>query len=168
MTFSIYQASVPVYSRRLEALSAILDKASAYASERKIDPVVLIQARLYPDMLPLARQVQIACSHAVRGSARLSGAEPTSLDDKTTSFDDLKALVAKTLGLLRSVDAMTMEGAEDRDITFPAGDRKLTLKGADYLLHFSMPHFYFHVTTAYAILRSNGLAIGKDDFIGEA
>ena len=168
MAFSIYQASVPVYSRRLEALSAILDKAAAYASERKIDPVVLIQARLYPDMLPLARQVQIACSHAVRGSARLSGAEPVSLDDKATSFDDLKALIAKTLERLRSVDAKTMEGMEDRDITFPAGDRKITLNGADYLLHFSMPNFYFHVTTAYDILRSNGLAIGKDDFMGEA
>jgi hypothetical protein len=168
MTLSIYQASVPVYSRRLEALSAILDKAAAYASERKIDPVVLIQARLYPDMLPLARQVQIACSHAVRGSARLSGAEPMSLDEKATSFDDLKALIAKTVEVVKSVDDKKMEGAEDRDITFPAGDRKITLKGADYLLHFSMPNFYFHVTTAYDILRSNGLAIGKDDFMGEA
>jgi hypothetical protein len=168
MTFSIYQASVPVYSRRLEALSGILDKAIAYASERKIDPAVLIQARLYPDMLPLARQVQIACSHAVRGSARLSGTEPMSLNDKATSFDDLKALIAETLELLRSVDAKSMVGMEDRDITFPAGDRKITLKGADYLLHFSMPNFYFHVTTAYDILRSNGLAIGKDDFMGEA
>jgi hypothetical protein len=168
MTFSIYQASVPVYSRRLEALSAILDKAAAYASKRKIDPAVLIQARLYPDMLPLARQVQIACSHAVRGSARLSGAEPTSLEDNANSIDELKALITKTLDLLKGVDAKKMEGMENRDITFPAGDRKLTLKGADYLLHFSMPNFYFHVTTAYDILRSNGLEIGKDDFMGEA
>ena len=168
MTFSIYQASVPVYSRRLEALSAILDKAAAYATERKIDSVVLLQARLYPDMLPLARQVQIACSHAVRGSARLSGAEPMSLDDKATSFDDLKALIAKTLEVVKSVDAKKMEGMEDRDVTFPAGDRKITLRGADYLLHFSMPNFYFHVTTGYDILRSNGLEIGKDDFMGEA
>ena len=167
MPFSIYQASVPVYSRRLAALSTILDKAAAYASQRKIDPAVLIQARLYPDMLPLARQVQIACGHAVRGSARLSGAEPTSLDEKATSFDDLKALISKTLALIKTVDAKKMEGMEDRDITFPAGDRKITLKGADYLLHFSMPNFYFHVTTAYDILRHNGLEIGKDDFMGE-
>jgi uncharacterized protein len=167
MTFSIYQASVPVYTRRLEALSKILDKASAYASQRKIDPAVLIQARLYPDMLPLARQVQIACGHAVRGSARLSGAEPTSLEDKANSFDDLKGLIAKTLEIVKSVDPKKMEGAEDRDVTFPAGDRKITLKGGDYLLNFSMPHFYFHVTTAYDILRSNGLEIGKDDFMGE-
>jgi len=168
MTFSIYQASVPVYIRRLEALSAILDRAAAYASERKIDPAALIQARLYPDMFPLARQVQIACSHAVRGAARLSGAEPASVEDKEASFDDLKGRVAKTLAFLKSVDAKKMDGMEDREITYPAGDRKVTLKGADYLLHFSMPNFYFHLTTAYDILRNNGLDIGKADFMGEA
>src|SRR3954453_15839729 len=97
MAFSIYQASVPVYPRRLEALSTILDKAAAYASQRKIEPAVLIQARLFPDMLPLARQGQIACSHALRGGARLSGAEPMTLDEKATAFDDLKAMIAKTL-----------------------------------------------------------------------
>jgi hypothetical protein len=168
MTFSIYQASVPVYTRRLEALSKILDKAAAYAAQRKIEPAVILQARLYPDMFPLARQVQIACSHAIRGSARLSGAEPMSLEDKAGSFDDLKALIAKTLASVKGVDAKKMDGAEDRDITFPAGDQKRTMKGADYLAHFSLPHFYFHVTTAYDILRSNGLEIGKDDFMGEA
>ena len=168
MTFSIYQASVPVYTRRLEALSAILDKAATYASQRKIDPAALIQARLYPDMLPLGRQVQIACSHAVRGAARLSGAEPASVEDKETSFDDLKARVAKTLAFLKDVDAKKMEGMEDREITYPVGDRKMTLKAGEYLLHFSMPNFYFHLTTAYDILRNNGLEIGKADFMGEA
>jgi uncharacterized protein len=168
MTFSIYQASVPVYTRRLEALSAILDKAATYASQRKIDPTTLIQARLYPDMFSLARQVQIACGHAMRGAARLSGAEPISLGDKADTFDDLKALIAKTLAFLKSVDAEKMEGMEDREITFPVGDSKKTLKGSDYLLHFSMPHFYFHVTTAYDILRHNGLEVGKADFMGEA
>jgi hypothetical protein len=168
MTFSIYQASVPVYIRRLEALSAILDKAAAYTSQRKIDPAVIIQARLFPDMLSLARQVQIACCHALRGSARLSGAEPMTLEDKASSFDDLKELIAKTLEFLKRVDAKKMEGMQDREITFPAGDRNMTLNGADYLLHFSMPNFYFHVTTAYDILRNNGLEIGKDDFMGDA
>ena len=168
MPFSIFEASVPVYTRRLEALSAILDKAVAYASQRKIDPAVLIQARLYPDMLPLARQVQISCSYALRGSARLSGAEPTSLEDRASSFDDLKALIAKTLEVLKGVDPKKMEGMEDREIPFPIGDGKMTLRGGDYLLHFSMPNFYFHVTTAYDILRHNGLEIGKDDFMGEA
>lgn len=168
MALSIYQGSVPVYSRQLKARAAILDKAAAHASQRKIDPTVLIQARLYPDMLPFARQVQIACSHAIRGSARLSEAEPMSLEDKANSFEDLKALIAKTLEFVKGVDARKMDGMEDRDITFPAGDRTMTLKGADYLLHFSMPNFYFHVTTAYDILRHNGLEIGKDDFMGKA
>ena len=168
MPFSIFEASVPVYTRRLEALSAILDKAAAYASQRKIDPAVLIQARLYPDMLPLARQVQISCDSALRGSARLSGAEPASLEDRASSFDDLKTLIAKTLEVLKGVDPKKMEGMEDREITFPIGDGKMTLRGGDYILHFSMPSFYFHVTTAYDILRHNGLEIGKDDFMGEA
>ena len=167
MPFSIYQASVPVYIRRLKALSTILDKAAAYAAQRKIDPAVLIQARLYPDMLPLARQVQIACSHAMRGAARLTRAEPTSVEDKATSFDDLKALIAKALEFLNGVDAKKMEGMDEIEVTFPVGDRTMTLKGGDYLLHFSMPHFYFHVTTAYDILRNNGLEIGKADFMGE-
>lgn len=129
---------------------------------------MLIQARLYPDMLPLGRQVQIACSHAIRGSARLSGADPMSLEDKASSFDDLKALIATTVEFVKGVDAQKMDGTEDREITFPVGDGKMTLKGGDYLLHFSMPNFYFHVTTAYDILRNNGLEIGKDDFMGRA
>jgi uncharacterized protein len=168
MTFSIYQASVPVYVRRLEALSAILDKAAAYAADRKIDPAVLIAARLYPDMLPLGRQVPIACGHAIRGAMRLAGLEPISLETKADSFDDLKAAIARTKELLGSIGPEKMEGAEDRDITFPVGDRKMTMKGTDYLLHFSMPNFYFHVTTAYDILRNNGLKIGKSDFMGDA
>ncbi len=168
MTFSIYDASVPVYTRRLKALAAILEKAAAYATQRKIEPAALIQARLYPDMLPLAVQVQISCSYALRGAARLSGSEPMPLDDKATSFDDLKALIAKTLEFLKSVDPKTVDGAEDRDITFPVGDRKQTMNGGDYLVHYSMPNFYFHVTTAYDILRNNGLEIGKSDFMGDA
>lgn len=168
MTFSIYDASVPVYTRRLKALAAILEKAAAYATQRKIEPATLIQARLYPDMLPLAVQVQISCSYALRGAARLTGAEPMNLDDKAASFDDLKVLIAKTLEFLKSVDARKMDGAQDRDITFPAGDRKQTMNGSDYLVHYSMPNFYFHVTTAYDILRNNGLEIGKSDFMGDA
>ena len=168
MPFSIYQASIPVYVRRLEALSVILDKATAYASHRKIDPAVLIAARLYPDMLPLGRQVQIACSHAIRGATRLAGMEPMSLENKADSFDDLKAVIAKIKEFLGRIEPEKIEGAEDRDITFPVGDRKVTMKGADYLFHFSMPNFYFHVITAYDILRSNGLEIGKADFMGDA
>ncbi len=168
MTLSIYQASVPVYVRRLGALSAILDKAAAYAADRKIDPAVLIAARLYPDMLPLGRQVSIACSHAIRGATRLAGLEPINLENKADSFDDLAAMIARTKELLGSIGPEKMEGAEDHDVTFPVGDRKVTMNGADYLLHFSMPNFYFHVTTAYDILRNNGLEIGKSDFMGGA
>ncbi len=168
MPFSIYQAAIPVYVRRLEALAAILDKAATYAADRKIDPAALIAARLYPDMLPLGRQVPIACGHAIRGAMRLAGLEPTNLESKSDSFDDLKAAIAKTKELLGGIGPEKMEGAADRDITFPLGDRKVTMKGADYLLHFSMPNFYFHVTTAYDILRHNGLEIGKSDFMGGA
>ena len=162
----MYEASAPVYRRRLEALSAILDKAAAYAKDRKIEPSTLIQARLFPDMLPLGRQVQIACGHAIRGCARLSGVEPVTIEGNTASFEDLKVWIAKTLEILKQVDASKMAGAEDRDVTFPVGDKTQTLKGSDYLLHFSLPNFYFHLTTAYAILRHNGLGIGKDDFMG--
>ncbi|MEO8757964.1 MAG: DUF1993 domain-containing protein [Devosia sp.] len=168
MTFSIYQASVPVYVRRLEALSAIIDKAAAFAAVRKIVHSVLLQARLFPDMLPLAVQVQIACGHAMRGAARLSGGEPTVFEGEAISLDDLKVRISKTLEVIRNIDAKKMDGMEDREITFPVGDRKETMKGSDYLLNFSMPNFYFHLTTAYDILRHNGVEIGKDDFMGAA
>lgn len=168
MAFSIYQASVPVYSRQLSALSAILDKANGYAAQRKIDTTALVQTRLFPDMLPLARQVQFACNHAIRGAARISGMEPPKVEDSEQTLDDLKARIAKTLAFVQAVDPKKMEGMEDREVTFPAGDRTMTLMGADYLLHFSMPNFYFHVTTAYAILRHVGLEIGKGDFMGQS
>ncbi len=167
MPLSIQDASVPVYARRLEALAAVLDKAIAYAAERKIDHAVLLQARLFPDMLPLERQVRIACGHALRGTARLTGAEPASAGGDAISLDDLKGWIAETLEIINGVDAALMNGMDDRDISFPVGDRTQTLKGSDYLLHFSMPNFYFHVTTAYAILRHNGVVIGKGDFMGD-
>lgn len=168
MAFSIYQASVPVYVRQLTALSAILDKANGYAAQRKIDTTALVQTRLFPDMLPLAQQVQFACNHAIRGAARLSGMEPPKVDDNERTLDDLKARIASTLAFMKGVDSKKIDGAEDREISFPAGNRTMTLSGADYLLHFSMPNFYFHVTTAYAILRHVGLEIGKGDFMGQA
>ena len=167
MPLSIFDASVPVYARRLEALSGVLDKAIAYAAERKIDHAVLLQARLFPDMLSLERQVRIACGHALRGTARLTGAEPASVTGDATSLEDLKGWIAETLEIINGIDAALMDGMDDREITFPVGDRTQTLKGSDYLLHFSMPNFYFHVTTAYAILRHNGVVIGKGDFMGD-
>jgi uncharacterized protein len=165
MAFSIYEASVPVYVRQLNALSAILTKAAAYAKERKIDPAALLNARLYPDMITLVGQVQNACNHARRGVARLSGTEPERVEDKETSFDELQTLIGRTVETLNRVDSKTMD--ESRTVTFPVGDHKRTMNVADYLHHFSMPNFYFHVTIAYAILRHNGLDIGKADFMGK-
>ena len=167
MTLSLYQASVPVYVRQLNGLSAILKKAIAYCAERKIDPGALLHDRLYPDMFPLVRQVLIACSHAERGTSRLAGLEPPARDGKEASLEDLGSRVAMAIAYVKGVDPKKIEGMEDRDITFPVGDEQMTLKGADYLLHFSMPNFYFHVTTAYNILRHNGLQIGKTDYIGD-
>jgi uncharacterized protein len=167
MAFSLYEASVPVYVRQLNALSAILDKAAAYVAERKIEPSAIIQARLYPDMLPLVTQVQAACSHARRAAARLSGAEPAKVDGNETTFADLHALIDKTVESLKQVDAKTMDGMEDREVTFPVGERQMTMSADHYLLQFSMPNFYFHVTAAYCILRHNGLEIGKVDFMGQ-
>lgn len=166
MPFSIYDYSVPVYVRRLTALSAILDKAAAYATERKIEPATLINARLYPDMFPLYRQVQSACNHAVRGVARLTGQEPAAVPDKRDSFDDLKNAIAETIKVLEKADKKKCDGMDEKQITFPMGDQTRTLSGREYLLHLSMPNFYFHLTTAYDILRHNGLNIGKGDFIG--
>ena len=166
MTLTLYQASVPVYVRQLNGLSAILHKAVIYAAERKIDPTALLQARLYPDMFPLSRQVLIACSHAERGVCRLTGVEPPVHDDKDITLEDLVARIASTIAFVKNIDAQKMVGMEDRDITFPVGSEKMTLKGADYLFQFSMPNFYFHVITAYGILRHSGLEIGKSDYMG--
>jgi len=166
MTFTIYQASVLVYLRQLKALALLLDKAAAHCAERKIDPNAMLQARLYPDMYNLVGQVQATCNHAARGTARLSGREPMSIESGAT-FDDLKALVGRTVAFVAAVDAKAMEGAEAREITFPVGDGKRTLSGADYLLGFSMPNFQFHAAMVYAILRHNGLPLNKNDFLGQ-
>jgi hypothetical protein len=166
MTLSLYQVSVPGYIRQLNALSAILRKAAEYCAERKIDPAALLHARLYPDMFTMLRQVQIACNHAERGVCRLTGTEPPAREDKETTFEDLERRVATAIAFVKSADAKKMVGMEDRDITFPVGTEKMTLKGIDYLVHFALPNFYFHLTTAYAILRHNGVQIGKSDFMG--
>jgi len=166
MSSALYQASVPVHIRQLNALAAILDKAIAHCAERKIDPAALLQARLYPDMFPLLRQVQVACNHAERGATRLAGLEPPTHADKEASFEDLKTRIAGTIGFLKSIDPKKMDGAEDRKITYPVGQRQETRTGIDYLSNFSLPNFYFHVAAAYNILRHNGLPIGKQDFMG--
>jgi uncharacterized protein len=166
MTITMYQASVPVFQRTLKALDAILDKAAAYAAERKIDPTVLLTARLYPDMFALTRQVQIATDHAKGASARLAGVAVPSFSDSEATFPDLKARIAKTLEFIATVKPAQIDGSEGRDISLKAGPRELNFKGQDYLLFFALPNFYFHATTAFAILRHNGVPVGKLDFLG--
>jgi hypothetical protein len=166
MTLSMYQASVPVFLHGLKNLSAILDKAAAQAADRKIDPTVLLNDRLAPDMFPLTRQVQVASDHAKGATARLAGLEVPRFEDVEKSFDELQQRLAGVADFVRSVEPAQIDGSEDREITLPIGGRSLTFNGQTYLLRFALPNFFFHVTTAYAILRHNGIAIGKRDFIG--
>ena len=167
MSISTYQASVPVFERNLKALDAVLDKAAAYAEARKFDPAIYITTRLRPDMLPFARQVQIACDNAKNASARIAGVEAPRYEDNEATLEELKARIEKTLAFLAGIDSKAFDGAAERDIVFPLGPNKMKMKGDDYLLHFVMPNFYFHVTTAYAILRQSGVEIGKRDFLGQ-
>jgi hypothetical protein len=168
MSLSMYQASVPVFQHTLKALDAILDKAVAYATERKIDPAVLIAARLAPDMHPLSRQVQFSSDHAKGCPARLAGVPVPSFEDTENTFPELKARIHKTLDFIGSLKAEQIDGSEGRDITLKTRTRELSFKGQDYLLLFALPNFYFHATTAYDILRHNGVPIGKLDFMGAA
>jgi hypothetical protein len=166
MAISMYQAAVPAFLQVLNSLSAILDKADAYAAERKIDEAVLLGYRLAPDMFPLIRQVQIATDHAKGCCARLAGVDVPKYADDEKTFADLKARIAKTVEFVRGFRAEQIDGSEDRDIAITAGPRQLQFKGQQYLLHFAMPNFYFHTTAAYAILRHCGVQIGKRDFLG--
>ena len=166
MSLSMYDASVPVFRQMLGSLSAILDKAQAHALDRKIEPAALLQARLYPDMFPLLRQVQVAADFAKGASARLAGVEVPRYEDVEQGFDELKARIAKTLAFIEGLPREAVEGSEERDITTGTGPNVRHFKGRPYLLHYALPHFYFHVTTAYAILRHNGVEVGKKDFIG--
>jgi uncharacterized protein len=166
MTTSMYSASVPVFQHMLRNLVHILDKGEANAQARKIDPAVLAAARLAPDMLPFTRQVLIACDGAKNGVARISGVEAPKFEDNEASFPELKARVQKTLDFLATVPAAKMEGTEDKDITFPVGrDSTRTMKAQAYLGTWVLPNFFFHVTTAYAILRHNGVDLGKTDYL---
>lgn len=166
MSLSMYQASAPAFLKMLTNLSAILDKAAAHAAARNIDPSVLLNARLYPDMFPLMRQIQIAADFAKGVPARLAGLEPPKYEDKEASFDDLKARLAKTADYIKTLKPEQIDGSENRDITIPIGGNPTTFKGQPYLVNFGLPNFYFHATTAYAILRHCGVEVGKRDFIG--
>ncbi len=168
MPLSMYSASVPVFVQALTGLSAILDKAAAHCAARKIDPPALLTARLYPDMFMFVKQVQLACDFAKNAIGRLTGEAPKFPDDETT-FDELKARIAKTIDYLKSAKSADVDASADKDVTFPIGPQQtMTLPGAQYLVFVVTPNFYFHATTAYDILRHNGLEIGKRDFLGRA
>jgi hypothetical protein len=166
MTLSMYQASAPVFLQGLTALSAILDKAEAQCAERKIDMAVLLADRLAPDMFPFTKQVQLACDFAKNTLSRLAGREPPRFEDTETTVAELKHRIARTLALLDTVPAGEVDGSEARNITLNIAGQTMSFEGQAYLLHFALPNFYFHLTTAYAILRHNGIQIGKRDFIG--
>ena len=168
MTMSMYQASVPVFTAMLNNLSALLEKAMAHAEAKKIDPAVLVNARLYPDMFPLVRQVQIATDNAKGCSARLAGLEPPKFEDNETGFSELVARIRKTTDYLASLKAEQIDGSEQREITLKFRDSVRRFVGMPYLLHYAMPNFYFHVTTAYAILRHSGVEVGKQDYLGKS
>jgi hypothetical protein len=166
MPFTMSQAALPVFETGINALIAILDKAAAHAAAKKIDPAVMLGWRLAPDMFALSRQIQTVTDQAKNGSARLAGLEPPRFEDNETTVDQLKERLAKTVAYLKTLDTKAIDSSSDREITFPLGPAKGLMKGADYLNHFVLPNFYFHLTAAYSIVRQCGVDIGKRDFLG--
>ena len=166
MTISMYQASVPVFKKSLTALKDVLAKAAAHAVEHKIEESVFLGSRLYPNMFPLTRQVQIAADFGKGPVARLSGIEPPKYDDNETTFAELAARIDKTLAFIGTFTPAQIDGSEDRDIVLTVGGKPVTFKGQQYLLHMALPNLFFHMSMSYAILRHNGVDIGKRDFIG--
>jgi hypothetical protein len=165
MAITLYLASVPVFTQMLKALRGILEKAEQQAAQMKVAPEVLLQARLYPNMFPLVRQVQIATDFAKGCPARLAGLEPPKYEDVEKTFPELIARIDRVLEYIGSIPAAQIDGQEERTISLTLGGQAMTFKGLPYLLHLSLPNFYFHVTTAYAILRHNGIEVGKRDFV---
>jgi hypothetical protein len=166
MKISMYSMSVETFLPMLGTLSSLLDKGLKYAGEKKFEPSVLVNARLAPDMLPLSRQIQIACDMAKNGSSRLAGQEAPRFEDNETTLEELIARVARTIDHLKSIPPDAIDGSDDRDIKIPMRDRTLEMKGLPFLKTWALPNFYFHVVMTYAILRHNGIEIGKRDFLG--
>ncbi len=167
MSISMYSASVPPIKNTLTNLKAILQKGAAHAEARKIDPAVLVNARLFPDMFPLTRQVQIATDQGKGGPARLAGMEPPKFEDNEATFADLIARIERTLAFVDTLRPEQIDGSEDRKVSLVAGGRTLNFLGQPYLFNFVLPNLYFHATTTYNILRHNGVEIGKLDFLGK-
>lgn len=166
MPFTMSQASLPVFEIGLNALIGVLDKATAFAAAKKIDPAVIVGWRLAPDMFALGRQVQVACDQAKNGSARLAGIDPPRFEDNETTVDQLKERLAKTVAFLKTLDAKAIDASADRTIKFPLGPKTGEMAGADYLNYFVLPNYYFHLTAAYANVRAMGVDVGKRDFLG--
>ena len=164
---SMYQATVPVMIKALENLAAILAKGEQHAAAKKIAPEVLVNSRLFPDMFPLSKQVQIASDLSKGAAARLAGVDAPAFDDNETTFPQLIERCKKTIAFLQTLKPQQIDGSEEKAITWPVGDATRTMKGQPYLLQRSLPNVMFHVTTAYNILRHNGVEIGKQDFIGK-
>lgn len=162
----LYSMSVPVFVKTLGQLSIILEKAASHAEAKKIDASVLLAARLFPDMFPLTKQVQIACDFAKGSVARLAGQEPPSFEDNETTIDALKARIRRTVEFIEGVKEGQLAGGETREIVLKIRDQAYNYKGLPYLAHIALPNFFFHATTAYDILRHNGVELGKRDFIG--
>ena len=166
MSITMHSASVPVLIRMLGNLVVWLDKAEAHAQAKKFDAQVYLSSRLAPDMLPFTKQIQIACDSAKFGVARLAGVDAPKFDDSESSLAKLRERIHKTLEFVRSVPAARIDGTEDKDVVVPRRDGSITLKGEFYLKHFVLPNVFFHVTTAYALLRHNGVDLGKGDYLG--
>jgi uncharacterized protein len=166
MSLSLYQASAPRFANTLKNLAALLDKTQAHCEAKKIDPLAITSFRLFPDMFPLNRQIYIATDTAKGAVARLAGIEIPKYEDTEQSIAELKARIAKTVDFVMSVPAARIDGSADKDIAMKAGGKDVVFKGAQYLLGHAYPNFYFHCTTAYNILRHNGVEVGKRDFLG--
>lgn len=168
MTYSMSHASIPAFETGLNALALVLDKGDAFATTKKIDPAVLLQTRLAPDMFPLVRQVQIATDLAKNGMARLAGVEAPRFEDNETTIAQLKERIAKTVAFINGLDRSKIDASGEREIVFPIGPvKKGMMKGADYLSFFVTPNVYFHIVAAYTILRHCGVDVGKNDFLGK-
>ena len=162
----MYSASAPVFKQILNSLTVIIDKAQAHATEKKIEPAALLQARLFPDMFTFIRQIQVAADFAKGAAARLAGVDVPKYEDNEQTFADLKARIAKTVAFIDSLPQDGIEASAQRDITTGSGEKAKRWKGQVYLMHYALPHSYFHAATAYDILRHNGVEVGKKDFIG--
>jgi uncharacterized protein len=167
MSDALYTASIPVFKHMLQALSGVLQKAEDHATAKKIEPTVLLQARLYPDMLPMLRQVMVACDFAKGAAARLAGVEVPAMPDTEVTFGELQTRIATVVNFMSGLDASLFDKPHTRDIVIQVGTpRERTFDASTYLLHYAIPQFFFHVTTAYALLRHNGVEIGKKDYMG--